>query len=203
MAITDSEIERLRFFLGWGNLDVAAYPYTPDGFFEAFYDIVAPNLTTGAESTVAVSIAAAGIVTVTPAAMTDIVPWTRLVVDVGSDEETVTVRATTATTFTARFEKAHAASFPIAVDSGTTRLRSLLAKAEATLAEKTGTKISSAAGLKMVGQGEVEWFGVTSALMATDAQLLSIRRELSSLVRVSLREDYEGGRGPAQQTEVY
>jgi hypothetical protein len=202
MAITDSEIERLRFFLGWGNLDVAAYPYTPDGFYEVFYGVVAPNLTTGAESTVAVSIAAAGIVVVTPASMTDIVPWTRLVVDVGSDEETVTVRATTATTFTARFERAHTAPFPIAVDSGTTRLRSLLAKAEATLAEKTGTKISSAAGLKMVGQGEVEWFGVTSALMATDAQLLSIRRELSSLVRVPLREDYDGC-GPSQQTEVY
>lgn len=181
--ITDSEIERLRFFLGYGNVDVNAYPYTPDGFLELFRDVVAPNLTTSAETTAPVSIAAAGIVTVTPAAMDEIVVYGRLVIDVGEDEETVTVRAITATTFTARFAKAHAAPFPIAVDSGTTRLRQLLAKAEAVLAEKTGTKISSAAGLKMVGQGEVEWFGVTAALMATDAQLVSIRRELSSLVR--------------------
>lgn len=193
MALTDSEIESLRFLLGWGNIATAAYPYTPDGFYEVFYDVVAPNLTEGAETTAAVAIASAGIATVTPASMTDIVAYARLVIDVGDDEETVTVRAVTATTFSARFTRAHAAPYLIAVESGLTRLRGLMARAFRVLSEKTGTKITSSAGLKMVGQGEVEWFGSTSALTATDAQLLSIRREISSLVRVPLADDHAGG----------
>lgn len=201
MTITTSEIERLRFFLGYGNIAVAAYPYTPDGFFELFYDVVAPNLTTGAQTSASVAIAGAGIVTVTPANMTEIVLYARLVIDVADDEETVTVRAVTGSTFDARFAKAHAAPYPIAVDSGETRLRSLLAKAEATLGKKVGSEITAAAGLKMVGQGEVEWFSSTASLLTTDAQLVSIRRELSSLVRVPLCEDYD--EGPCQRVETY
>jgi hypothetical protein len=203
VALTNSEIENLRFLLGWGNLTTAAYPYTPDGFYEVFYDIVAPNLTEGAETTASVAISAAGIATITPASMTDIVAYARLVIDVGDDDETVTVRAVTATTFSARFTLAHAAPYLIAVESGLTRLRGLMARAFKVLSEKTGTKITSSAGLKMVGQGEVEWFGATSALMATDAQFLAIRREISSLVRVPLREDHERENSSSGMVETY
>jgi hypothetical protein len=204
MALTDSEVESLRFFLGWGNLNVRAYPYTPDGWWEALYGVVRENLTEGAETTASVAIAAAGIVTVTPTSMTDIVTHARLVIDVGDDEETVTVRATTATTFSARFALAHAAPFAICVESGVTRCRQLLAKAYAVLSTIVGSKITSSAGLKMVGQGEVEWFGPSAVLTATGSQLDAIRRELSSLVRIPLREEYEGEcRGPVRMLETY
>ena len=203
MALTNAEVESLRFFLGWGNLDVRAYPYTRDGWWEALYGVVKESLTDGAETTANVAIASAGIATVTPASMDEIVTHARLVIDVGDDEETVTVRATAATTFSARFVRAHAAPFAICVESGVTRCRQLLARAYRVLSEKTGTKITSSAGLKMVGQGEVEWFGPTAVLTATDSQLLAIRRELSSLVRVPLREDYEDGGHPPRMLETY
>ena len=204
MALTDGEVESLRFFLGWGNLNVRAYPYTRDGWWEALYGVVQQNLTDGAETTASVAISAAGIVTVTPASMTDIVTHARLVIDVGDDEETVTVRSVTATTFSARFAKAHAANYAIAVESGVTRCRQLLTKAYAVLSVLVGSKITSSAGLKMVGQGEVEWFGPSAVLTATGSQLDAIRRQLSALVRIPLREEYEGtASGPVRQMETY
>ncbi len=204
MALTNSEVESLRFFLGWGNLDVRAYPYTRDGWWEALYGVVKESLTDGAETTASIAITAAGINTVTPGSMTDIVTHARLVIDVGDDEETVVVRSTTLTTFSARFAKAHAANYTIAVESGVTRCRQLLAKAYAVLSVLVGSKITSSAGLKMVGQGEVEWFGPTAVLTATGSQLDTVRRQLSSLVRIPLREEYEGTvGGPVRALETY
>ena len=42
--LTTAEIENLRFHLGYGNLQVGAYPYTPDGFFELFTNVIKPYL---------------------------------------------------------------------------------------------------------------------------------------------------------------
>lgn len=203
MALSDAEVESLRFLLGWSNLGIRAYPYTNDLYWESLYGVVVPSLTEGAVTTASVAIAAAGIFDVTPASMTDIVPYARLIVDAGEDEETIAVRATTATTFNARFARAHAAPFMIAVESGLTRARGLMRRAFVALEQLTGTKILSSAGLKMVGQGEVEWFGPTAVLMATNAQMLAIRQQLASLVRIPLREDYHESGGPAQRLETY
>lgn len=203
MALTDAEVESLRFLLGWSNLGIRAYPFTSDLWWESMYGVVRPSLTEGAETTASVAIATAGVFTVTPASMTDIVPFARLNIDVGEDEETVTVRATTPTTFSARFAKAHAAPYMIAVESGLTRARSLMRKAFVTLEQLTGTKILSSAGLKMVGQGEVEWFGPTAVLMATNAQLMAIRQQLSSLVRIPIRCEEDEQCAPTQRLETY
>jgi hypothetical protein len=202
MALSDAEVESLRFLLGWSNLGIRAYPWTNDLYWESLYGVVVPSLTEGAVTSASVAIAAAGVVTVTPASMADIVPYARLIVDVGEDEETVTVRATTPTTFSARFAKAHAAPYMISVESGLTRCRSLMRRAFTALEQLTGTKILSSAGLKMVGQGEVEWFGPTAVLMATNAQLLAIRKELSSLVRIPLRQE-DDECAPTQRLETY
>jgi hypothetical protein len=54
-----------------------------------------------------------GVRTVTPASMSNIVTGAQLSVDGGANQETVTVTATTATTFTATFAKGHATGAPI------------------------------------------------------------------------------------------
>lgn len=201
MALTDAEIEELRFHTGWGNIDVGAYPHTPDGFYEVFHEVVSDNLTTGTETTVTASVSATGSATCTPASMTDISAMVRLVIDAGDDEEVVVVRSTTATTFTATFAKTHTGPFPVATLSGVSRARSLLHRINAVYTSLTGTTVTQAAGLKMVGQGEVEWFGAGATLSAMNAHLLALRRELSSLIRVPLRWDLEGGR--LNQLETY
>jgi hypothetical protein len=197
--LTDAEIEALRFHLGWGNIGIGGYPTTPDGWLEAFRDVVAVYLTTGAETTVTASIAAAGSATCTPASMTSISANARLVVDVGDAAETVVVRAVTATTFTAVFAAAHPGPFPVAVESGLTRMRGLLHKATVANDALTGSTITQSAGLKSVGQGEVEWFGASATRDAISAHLLAIRRQISDLVRIPMRDD-ECGRVTALET---
>jgi hypothetical protein len=184
MPATTAEIESLRYHLGYGNIGVGGYPYTPDGFKELFDQVVGPSITDGAETTSVTAVTAAGIAVVTPASMTGISARIVLVVDVGADEETIEVRSATSTSFVARFAKAHAEpGWPLAVESGLTRLRSLLREARRLDGEIAGTATTETAGLKSVGRGAIEWYaGGASAERVS--QYIGVVNKLSSLVRV-------------------
>lgn len=186
-VLTSAEIEATRFHLNWGNIGVGGYPYTPEGFYELFEDVIAQYLTTGAETNASTSITADTITTVTPASMTDIVANVRLVIDTDTDQETVVVKSTTLTTFTARFAKAHAGTYPIAVESGLTRLRSLLADADAAFKALTSSDTGATSGLKRVD--ELEWYGNTKTgtngvLEGKLNHYKAIVARISALVRV-------------------
>lgn len=201
MALTDAEVESLRFHLGYGNIGIGAYPSTPDGFYELFSDVIAPNLTTGTETTSTTAVAAAGIQAVTPAAMTDIVVGARLYIDVGDDAEVVVVKSVSVTAFTARFTLTHPSSgYPVALDSGTARLRALLHTATRAWERKQSSSVTKTAGLKSVGQGEVEWFEGGKVLADTEAHYRAIVGEISRLVRVAPCDD---GLGVVTQLEAY
>jgi len=185
MALTASEIEELRLHLQYGNISVGAYPLTPDGFYEVFYDVVSPYLSTGTETSATTAITANATATVTPLSMTGIAVYGRLIVDVADEAEIVTVKAVTASTFVAKFAKAHAATgYPIATSSGLSRLRLLLHDANKAYASMTGSTITQSAGLKSVGRGAVEWFGSSSVYEATRTQYMGILNQIANLVRV-------------------
>lgn len=184
MALLDSEVESLRFHLGYGNIDVGAYPYTPDGFKELFRDVVAPNLTGDTETTVSGSVAAGAVASVTPASMTGIAAYARLVVDVGDDAEIVTVRSVTVTAFSARFAKAHNGSWPVALLGGQARLRLLLGQADTAWQAMQDPSVGSTAGLKQVDKGDVEWFQGFQVLKDRLSHYRAIVAQISSLVRV-------------------
>lgn len=188
MALTTQEIEQLRFHLGYGNLAVGAYPWTPDGFFELFTNVIKPNITTAEETSATTAIDCStgpAVVVVTPAAMTGIAANVRLVVDVGDDAEIVTVKAVAATTFTARFSLSHSTDgYPIAVESGVARLRMLLHQADRAHAAMLSPQVAAVGGIKSVDRGEVEWFGPTAVLRSYFAQYQAIVAAISSLVRV-------------------
>lgn len=197
MALTAQEIEHLRFHLGYGNLAVGAYPWTPDGFFEIFTNVIGPYLTTAAETTAPTPIncsAGPAIVVVTPASMTGIALNVRLVVDVGDEAEVVVVKAATATTFTARFTLSHSsAGYPVAVESGVARLRMLLHRADRVHEAMLGSQVGAVAGIQSVDKGEVVWFGPTSVLKATFDQYAAIVGQISRLVRVQPADLGAGG----------
>lgn len=185
MSLSDSEIGALRFHLGYGSINVGAYPYTPDGFVEVFRDVIAPNLTAGAETSATTAVSAGSIVVVTPLAMTSIVAYASLIVDTGEESETVMVKSVTGSTFTAAFAKAHATSgYPISVDCGKARLRLLLWSADKAWQTVQSSKITRTAGLKSVGMGEVEWFEGGVVLRDTLSHYRAIQSAISSLVRV-------------------
>jgi len=201
-ALTSVEIENLRFHLGYGNLQVGAYPWTPDGFFELFTNVIKPYLS-DAEATTATTAISPGVVTVTPVDMTGIAVNVRLVVDNGDDAEVVVVKAASLTTFTARFAKAHdAAGYPIAVETGTSRLRQLLHEADRVYQAMLAPSITAVSGLKSVDKGEVEWFGPTAVIKAVFAQYQAVIEQISRLVRVLPAGDGGGG-GATTRMEAY
>lgn len=184
MALTDSEIQSLRFHLGYGNLDVGASPYTPDGFQSLFDDVIAPNLESVATTTASTSTTAGASATVTVGAITGIAAWAQVIVDVGDDAEVVAVRSVSGLTFTATFAKTHTQPYPVAVNSGEARLRLLLWQADKAWQTMQSSSITQSAGLKQLGQGEIEWFPDGSILSDTKSHYMAIVSSIAQLVRV-------------------
>jgi hypothetical protein len=203
-VLTPAEVELLRFHLGYGNLQVGAYPWTPDGFMELFTNVIALYLSTGPETSATTVVdASAGpvIVVVTPLDMTGIAPNVRLLVDNGDDTEAVVVKAVSGATFTTRFALSHAATgYPIAVETGTSRLRYLLHQADRVHAALLSPTITATAGLKQVDKGEIEWFGPTAVLKSVWTQYQTIVGQISRLVRVAPVGQQQG---PTTALEAY
>jgi hypothetical protein len=195
-TITASEIDSLKFHTGHGSISVDAEPYI--SYHALFEQIIAPNLTTAPESS-SIGGISAGLTNVTPVSMTGIQSYTRLVVDIGADVECVTVQSVTASTFTARFQRAHAAGAPIAIMSGTARLRMLLHQADTALEAISDSSVGAAAGLASVDKGDVSWFDRFAVLRDRKAHYHAIVAELASLVRVVQRNSSSG----AQTVAVY
>jgi hypothetical protein len=190
MALTTEELDSLRQHLGYGNLSVAAEPYSPDTYFEVFSGVVSPNLSTGTETSSTTAITAGTTTTVTPAAMTDIAVYGQLVVDVGEQAEVIVVKAVTGSTFTAHFAKAHS-SYPIATMSGLARLRLLLWEADKAWRALSDSAVGSTAGIKKVD--EVEFFQGMFVLKGKLDHYRAIVSQIASLVQVPPQWWTEGG----------
>lgn len=183
--LTAAEIEHLRAHMGYGNVQIGGYPWTPDGYFELFTNVIKVYLSTAEETTATTAITANSVTVVTPASMTGIVINGSLIVDVGDDAEVVVVKAVTATTFTARFLKAHtSAGYPVAVESGVSRLRYLLHLADVAWADVIGPKVVASAGLKSLAREEVVWFGPYAVARSYLERYLSIINQIARLIRV-------------------
>lgn len=201
MSLTTSEIESVRAHLGHGNINIGGYPYTPDGFQELFTQVIGPYLSTGTETSATTAITANTIAVVTPVVMTSIVAGAQLLIDSGDDMEIVSVKAVAATTFTARFLKAHAATgYQVMVMSGLARLRILLQYADKAWEKCQSSVITSTAGLKSVGNGEIEWFGGGKVLTESKNHYMSIVNEIARLLRTGVAE---GPDAKCSALEVY
>ncbi len=185
MAVTDAEIESLRFHLGYGNLGDQSL-YTPDGFREVFYQEIQPNLTGDTETTATTSATASATGTIAVGSMTGIVTHARLVVDVGDATEIVVVRAVGVSSFTAAFALDHAQPYPVAVMGGQARLRLLLHRADALWQAKQSSDISDVAGIKRI-EGDVEWFPGGNTLDDREKAYEKVVGELMWLCQVKPR----------------
>ena len=205
--VSDAQVQALRFHLGYGNVSVGAYPYTPDGFYELFTTVIAPNLQSGNETSATTAITAGSIAVVTPVDMTGIATYVRLVVDVGPFVETVTVAAVTSLTFSAYFVNAHAASgYPIVMDSGVQRLRTLINAADTAWQRIQDAELGYIGGLKSTDKGDVVWQDTKRANLPLDAarsQYEAIQKSLSALVRVDICGDEASGNSGSTSLEPY
>lgn len=183
-SLSSSEVDSLRHHLQYGNISSDAEPHTPDGFQALFEQVIAPNLTTGAE-TASASAITQGLAIVTPVSMVGVVPRATLIVDVGDDAEIASVKGTTGATFSARFQASHPAGCPIAVMSGTARLRMLLHRADGAWTAIQDPSVGATAGLQSVDKGDVVWQPGGRVVKDRLAHYRSIVDQISSLVRVS------------------
>jgi hypothetical protein len=189
MALTDAEIEDLRYHLGYGNIGVGAYPHTGDGFYEVFFNVVQPYLQEGDSTSSLTAVTASTITQVIPLSMTGIVASAQLVVDVGDDAEIVWVKSVLPSSFFARFAKAHSGDgYPIMVNSGAARCRYMLNEANKAWAYIQSEELSKIGNLKGIGRKEVEWWSPEQAGgSAVDRAIEHYRRivdRLSQLVRI-------------------
>lgn len=180
--------------LGYGNIGTGTSAYSPDGFKELFDEVISVYLTGSTETTTTTSATAGATTTITPASMTGIVAHAQLVIDVAEAIEVVSVRAVTATTFTAYFAKAHTGTYPVALMGGYARLRLLLHRAEQAWTAMFDPSVGATAGLKQVDKGDVEWFAPGSVIKDRLNHYRSIVMQISSLVRVPPRWANEGHR---------
>lgn len=200
-VLTANEIENTRFHLGYGCIQVGGYPWTPDGFFELFTNVIAQYLSVAAETTAATAIAANSVTVVTPAAMTGITANERLIVDSADDAEVVVVKAVTGSSFTARFIKSHtSAGYTIAVESGASRLRFLLHQADLAWQAMMDKEVTASIGLKSLAREEIVWFGPYSVLKGRLDHYASIVAQISRLIRV---EAVEMPGAPTSRMEAY
>lgn len=184
MALSTAEIESVRHHLGYGQLDVGSTTYTADGFKELFDQVVNVYLTGSTETTGSTATTAGNAATVTVASITGIAAHAQLVVDVGDDIEIVNVKSVSGLTFTARFAKAHTASYPVAVMGGHARVRILLHQADKAWQAVQSQNVGASAGLKQVDKGDVEWFPGGQVLKDRLKHYQAIVGQISSLVRV-------------------
>lgn len=201
MALLDSEIDRIRFELGYNVMGVEAEPYVT--YYGSLDRVIKLYLNSGATTTSTTTVAAATTPTqrtLTLASATGFAAGATVYIDVLPNQERATIQSMTGSDIVVFLQKAHAGSYPITVDGGEAIIREKLAQLYA-----IDDKISSAlntAGLKRVD--DIEFYGGTKATSQAVmlSQLRDMRRdELASALGVVNWHSY--GKRQGQCFSVY
>jgi hypothetical protein len=172
MALTTSDVERIRVELGYNALEVGAEPYV--GVVAIFSQVIQVYLNSGASTTSATVVVAATTptpVTITLASDTGFAAGNRVVVDVDDRQEVVTVQSLAAPAITALLSKAHTGTYPVSVEGGETIVRRILDKIRM-VDDAQSDAMLSAAGVKKVD--EIEFYDKSGGSIT---EVLSAQRE--------------------------
>lgn len=201
MALLDSEIQRIRFELGYTVLGVNSEPYVE--YFGTIDRIVALYLNAGATTTSSTTVAASDTLTqrtLTLASATGFVAGATIYVDVLPQQERAVIQSVSGSNVVVYLQKAHVGSYPVTVDGGESIIREKLAQLYA-IDEKISAALNTA-GLKRVD--DIEFYGGTKATSQAVmlSQLRDMRRDelASALGVVNLHRLRRGG---SQSFSVY
>lgn len=204
MALSDTEIDRIRYHCGYNLLEAGAELYigNVDAVFDTVIQTYARTGPTTTSSTAVVAAAAPTPATLTLADATGFDPVERVVVDVDSRSEVATVQSKTGSDITLLLTLAHTGTYPLAVFSGEAQIRYLLNKCEELENRKGSSGTQGAAGLKRVDE---VWFdnssGRNSVYRSVADQLMGWRDSLCQALNVVnlWRERQQAG----QQISLY
>lgn len=174
MALLTSEIQRIKYELGYNVLRVGAEPYI--GVTQMFEQVIQPYTQGGATTTCATAVSAASAPTPVALTLTDATGFTvgdAIVVDVDARQERATIERLSGSAATVLLTLAHAGTYPVTVEGGETIIRELLGNCV-----RVGKSIAAAtsrAGLKRVD--EIEFQDAAAGGMSAVTKALT--RELS------------------------
>lgn len=163
MGLLDSEVQRIRYELGYPNLDTAAEPYI--GVAAVFTQVIQPYLLGGAQTTATTAVTAASTPTPQAITLTDATGFSAgavVVVDVDTRQERATIQSMAGPAITVQLSLAHSGTYPVLVEGGESIIRDILFELRRLAsgmngAQSTLTSLQSRLGLKKVD--EVEFFG--------------------------------------------
>lgn len=186
MTLTASELDSLRFHMGHGNINTGAYPNTAEGMYELYYNVISPQLSTNTETSSTTAVTAGTTQAITLGSVSNITVNTRLIVDVGDLAEIVTVKSISGSAVTCTFANAHPSSgYPVAVMAGLPRLRMLIHSADKAWATLQSSSVTGTAGIKQLGNGEIEWFEGGAVYKQVLQHYNGIVAQISRLIRVA------------------
>jgi hypothetical protein len=201
VALLDSEIQRIRFELGYTVLGVNSEPYVE--YFGTIDRIVALYLNAGATTTSSTTVVTSDTLTqrtLTLANATGFVAGATIYVDVLPQQERAVIQSISGSNVVVYLQKAHVGSYPVTVDGGESIIREKLAQLYA-IDEKISAALNTA-GLKRVD--DIEFYGGTKATSQAVmlSQLRDMRRDelASALGVVNLHRLRRGG---SQSFSVY
>lgn len=211
MALTSSEVARLKYELGFNVLSVGAEPYI--GVAALFEQVIQPYTTAGASTTSSTAVTAADTptpVTLTLASPTGFAAGVAVIVDVDSRQERATVQSVSGSTITVLLAFTHSGTYPVTVEGGESIIRGILQKLQAIDGLSAGASAgilgaaAATAGIKKVD--DIEFFGGGDGVGSGVSRFSELRRlreywrdELASVLGI-VRLD---GTSSASSVSVY
>jgi hypothetical protein len=190
MALTDAELQRIRYELGYPNLDTAAEPYI--GIAAFFSQVLQPYLLSGASTTSSTTVVEAGTPTATSiilADATDFAAGDVVVIGVDAQQERATLQSLSGSTATVQLSLGHIGTYPVVVEGAESIIRDILKELRLISSGMNGSASALSAfrsrvGLKKVD--DVEFFGGGSTLASQGIDPLTQLNELREFWRDEL-----------------
>ena len=157
MALTQAELRRLKFELGYNVVGAGAEAYI--SVVAVFEQVIQTYLTSGATTTSSTAVPAATSPTPVALTLTSAVGFNagdRIWLDVDDRQESATIQSASPPAITVLLTKAHSGTYPVTVESGETIVRELLGKIR--LVDDAQMAVGLAAG-GVKKADEVEFFG--------------------------------------------
>lgn len=159
MGLLDSEVARIRYEMGYVNLNVAAEPYI--GIAAYFTQILQPYILGGATTTSSTPVTEATTPTpqtLTLASATGFATGGVVVIDVDSRQERATIQSLSGASMTVQLSLAHSGTYPVTLEGGESIIRDILmelrAVADAIKDLKTRVGLKAADDLQFFGGGQ-------------------------------------------------
>jgi len=197
LALLNSELQRVRYELGYNVLAAGAEPYI--SYVAIFDKVVQTYLNAGAKTTSTTAVTAASAATPVALTLTDATGFTagdRVVVDVDARQEWATVTLVSGSAITVPLKLTHSGTYPVTVEGGEAIVRELLVKIRQ-VRDRMALQYGSGA-LKKVDEVEFYDRGGKSAFGVLGENLMYWRDELSGALGVpNLWRQKRGGGGIA------